>query len=155
MRPLLAERCIGCHGPLKQSGGLRLDSRTALLRGGDSGPAVVSGKPDESLMLKAVMGRGDLRMPPKGKLTDGEVAKLQEVIRRGLPWPPARETVGAANALVTEAHRQWWAFQRPRPVIPPQVRNQVRPRSEIDRFILAGLEARGMQPAPPRRSAPS
>ena len=148
VRPLLAERCLKCHGPLKQSGGLRLDSREALLKGGDTGPAVVVGKPDESLMLKAVAGKGELQMPPKGKLTNGEIAKLRDWVRRGVPWPAARDTPVAKPAKeVVEDHRHWWAYQPVRPVSIPGVKNQAWPRSEIDRFILAGLEAHDLPPA--------
>src|ERR1700733_11162864 len=75
VRPLLVKHCFKCHGPTKASGGLRLDSREAILKGGESGPAAVVGKPEESRLLKAVAYRDDLRMPPQGKLPDGDIAR--------------------------------------------------------------------------------
>jgi len=150
IRPLLVEQCLKCHGPTKQSGGLRLDSRDALLTGGDSGPAAVSGKPEESLLVKAVAYSGELKMPPKGKLADGDAVALSDWIRRGLPWPDSKDARGGkAKALVTDEHRRWWAYQPVRPVAPPAVKNTAWPRSGIDRFILACLEAKGFPPAPP------
>ena len=150
IRPLLVEQCLKCHGPTKQSGGLRLDSRNALLKGGDSGPAAVSGKPEESLLVKAVAYSGELKMPPKGKLADGDAVALSDWIRRGLPWPDSKVAPGGkAKALVTDEHRRWWAYQPVRPVAPPAVKNTAWPRSGIDRFILAGLEAKSFPPAPP------
>jgi hypothetical protein len=150
VRPLLVEHCLKCHGPQKQSGGLRLDSREALLKGGDTGPAVVPGKPDESLMLKAVSYQGELHMPPRGRLTDAQVGKLQDWVRRGLPWPTTRDTsvTNTARDVVTEAHRQWWAYQSLRRQGVPTVKNESWSRNEIDRFILAGLEDKGLTPAP-------
>ncbi len=146
IRPLLAEHCLKCHGPTKQSGGLRLDSRDSLLKGGATGPAVVSGKPDESLLLKAVAHKGDLRMPPKGKLKDEEVAKLRDWVRHGLPWPTTKDTP-ATKEVVTAQHRRWWAFQ---PVVRPEI-PQHKPQiaNPIDAFVFAKLEAKGLKPAPP------
>src|SRR5579885_2190258 len=88
IRPILAEKCLNCHGPTKQSSGLRLDSREAVLKGGDSGPAVVPSRPEESLMIQAVARRHEeLKMPPKGKLPDAEVALLTRWVAMGAPWP--------------------------------------------------------------------
>src|SRR5205809_238522 len=89
IRPLLAGHCLKCHGPARQSGGLRLDSRDAILKGGDSGPAAVVGKPGESLLLKAVAYEGKPRMPPAGKLTERQITALEDWVRRGAPWPGA------------------------------------------------------------------
>ena len=95
MRPLFFERCHNCHSTKakKQRGGLLLDSRDAILKGGDSGPAVVPGQPDKSLLLQAVRYQDpDLHMPPDGKLKEPEIAVLTEWVRRGAPYPgtPAR-----------------------------------------------------------------
>lgn len=85
--PLLQARCISCHGPDKQKGGLRLDSLAAVLKGGETGPAAVTGKPDESLLVQAVrQTHGDLKMPPKEKLAADEVETLAQWVRHGLPW---------------------------------------------------------------------
>src|SRR3954470_18055563 len=85
--PILAERCQTCHGPEKAKGGLRLTGRDTILRGGATGPAAVPGKPDESLLVRAIGQAGDLKMPPKGKLTDREIDVLTRWVQDGLTWP--------------------------------------------------------------------
>src|SRR5262249_31043100 len=86
VRPILVDRCIKCHGEKKQSNGLRLDSREAALKGGDTGPALVAGKPDESLLVQAVaQTHAELKMPPSGKLPDGAVALLRQWVAHGAP----------------------------------------------------------------------
>ncbi len=151
VRPLLVEHCSKCHGPKKQSGGLRLDSKGAILLGGDNGPAAVSGKPDESRLVRALAHKGDLRMPPDGKLPDAHIAKLKEWIRRGLPGiatnPPA--DASTVNSGITVEQRKWWSFQPLRAVIPPTVPADGWSKSEIDRFISARLRAKGLTPAAP------
>src|SRR5205085_12380051 len=87
VRPVLAGKCVSCHGPDKQKGGLRVDSRAALLTGGDRGAAVVPGKPDRSLLLRVLAHDGEVKMPPKNKLPAAEVAAIEEWIRAGAPWP--------------------------------------------------------------------
>src|SRR5688572_7150510 len=88
VRPLLAANCLECHGDIKQESGLRLDSRATALKGGDSGtPAVVPGKPDESLLIAAVKHTGDYQMPPTGKLSDEQIAALSKWVEMGSPWP--------------------------------------------------------------------
>ena len=142
VRPLLVERCLKCHGAGKQSGGLRLDSRTALLRGGKSGAAVVPGKPAESLLVRAVRQRDDdLKMPRNGRLTKRQVEALVRWVKIGAPFPPAS---GAARQARDPDH---WAFQPPseRPV--PRVVNSQWPRTTLDHFILAKLEAARLSPA--------
>src|SRR5262245_35745712 len=81
VRPVLVEQCVKCHGPQKQRGGLRLDSRQAILTGGDSGPAVAPGQPDKSLLLKAIRHDGDLKMPPKTKLDRAAIDALTAWVR--------------------------------------------------------------------------
>src|SRR6266850_5903038 len=91
VRPLLAANCLECHGAKKQESGLRLDSRPALIEGGDSGErAVVPGDPDRSLLVKAINHLGDYHMPPKRKLGDEEIAALTEWVKAGVPWPAAQ-----------------------------------------------------------------
>src|SRR5205085_9118582 len=87
VRPVLAANCLQCHGPRKQRGHLRLDSRAALLQGGDTGPAVVPGKPDDSLIIQAVRHSEQLKMPPKRKLPPRVIADLAAWVRMGSPWP--------------------------------------------------------------------
>src|SRR5262245_50672575 len=87
VRPLLAAKCFECHGPQKQKGGLRLDSRAAIRAGGDSGPAIVPGKPEESRLITAIHYDDSPRMPPKGKLTSDAIAALTTWVKQGAPWP--------------------------------------------------------------------
>ena len=88
IRPILAERCFQCHGPTKQKGGLRLDSRAEVLAGGDQGPAIVPGHPEKSLLLKAISHTDEaLKMPPSKKLPAEQVADLTRWVKLGAPWP--------------------------------------------------------------------
>jgi hypothetical protein len=150
VRPLLVERCFRCHSAeaKKARGGLTLDGRDAVLRGGDSGPAVVPGKPDDSLLVRAVSYRHEaLQMPPAGKLPDREVAVLEEWVRRGAPFPGAGGAAMKAAVNIAEG-RKFWSFQPPRRVPPPATRDRTWPRRPIDSFILAELEKRGLTPSP-------
>jgi hypothetical protein len=152
VRPLLAERCFDCHGGKKVRGGLKLTSRAAILRGGDTRPAAVPGKPDESLLIQAVRQAGDLKMPPKTRLSDQEIARLTRWVQMGLPWPETPATVTAAppgaDDPFTKAQHGFWSFQPVKVTPPPAVKDRAWARSEIDRYILAALEARGLHPAP-------
>src|SRR5207248_517686 len=108
VRPLFARQCQACHSsPTAPMGGLRLDSREALLKGGTRGPAIVPGKPAESLLLRAVRQDETLRMPPSGKLKDAEIAVLAKWIEMGAPWGPAKITE-------TPQAKKFWAFVPPR-----------------------------------------
>jgi Protein of unknown function (DUF1553)/Protein of unknown function (DUF1549)/Planctomycete cytochrome C len=153
IRPLLVERCVNCHGGEKTRGGLTLTSRASLLEGGDHGPAAVPGDPDKSLLLQAVRQTGKLKMPPKEQLADAEVDKLARWVKLGLPWPDA-DKLGPATRpgqdyVITEEQRKFWSFQPVKPVPPPAVKDTTWPRCDIDRFLLAALEAKGLKPAPP------
>src|SRR6185503_8440330 len=95
VRPVLVENCQKCHGPAKQWNGLRLDSREALLRGGDSGPAIVPGKPDESRLIRAVRHTDDeFQMPPDSKLKDRQIADLVRWVEMGAPLPAVASESG-------------------------------------------------------------
>ena len=110
IRPVLATHCFECHGN-KEKGGLKLDSREAILKGGDSGPVVVPGKPKESLLLKAVRHEDeDLQMPPKKKLPGHVVADLKRWIREGAVWPEGK-AIGFATGKITDEQRRHWAYQ--------------------------------------------
>jgi mono/diheme cytochrome c family protein len=153
VRPVLAENCQECHGAQKQKGGLRLDSRAALLRGGDSGPAVLPGKPDNSLLIQAVRRGERVQMPPRRTLPPRAVADLAAWVRMGAPWPTdtaaVRNEPASGGPAFTAEEKAFWAFQTPvRPPV-PAVRDAAWAHSPIDRFILAGLEAKGLRPAPP------
>src|SRR5581483_5653303 len=148
VRPVLQTHCVSCHGGEKVRGGLSLTSRAAALKGGDTGPAVVPGKPAESLLLKAVSHAGELKMPPKGKLAQAQVDALAKWVEMGAPWP-AGEIRHAGPPPVDDRARNFWSF-RPvaRPPV-PAVRRADWVRTPIDAFVLAKLEAAGLQPAPP------
>ena len=153
VRPLLVERCGGCHGDVRPKGRLRLTSRGAILGGGDNGPAAVPGKPDESLLIKAVRYHDDPRMPPKGKLADKQIEVLERWVMLGLPWPGEKATPPTVRAdgrfTLTDKQREFWSFRPVRPGPPPAVRDAAWPRTPIDRFILAKLESAGLPPAGP------
>ena len=149
IRPLLATNCHACHteGAL---GGLRLDSRAGLLKGGKSGLAVVEGKPDDSLLMRAVRRTHiRLKMPPVGALKEAEVADLAEWIRRGVPWPEAVAEAKVTQARITPEQRAFWSFRPLQNPAPPVVKNTAWASNHIDRFILARLEAAKLSPAKP------
>ncbi len=193
VKPLLDSRCISCHGPDKVKGGLRMDSREALLKGGDSGPAVVPGKASESLLVQAVMhSKKDLEMPPKEKLTTNDIAVLKQWIDEGAPWP--KSEVGSARTLQLNPGERigdaWtdprnpivrifggqrldlWSLKPVQPIPPPEPPLNGRPvairaspkggmlgeawrssphsvaRHPIDRFLLAKLADKKLQPSP-------
>jgi len=148
VRPLLANRCFKCHGPKKQSGKLRLDSLGRILRGGESGAAISPGKPEASLMIKAIRYQS-LEMPPDRKLADREIKILTTWIKMGAPWSggdPQALRPRPAGLTVTAKDRQYWAFRPVRRVPLPQTKRRV--HHPIDAFIQARLEARDLQPSP-------
>jgi mono/diheme cytochrome c family protein len=139
---LLVDRCISCHGPEKQKNGLRLDSRTALISGGDSGPAIIISNATASLLYSNVAGLNpDSLMPPKGeRLTTDQIALLKSWIDAGAPWP--------TNADAAQGKRDHWSFKAPvRPAL-PKVKDAKWVRNEIDTFTLARLEAEKIKPSP-------
>ena len=152
IRPLLAEHCHACHGGEKQKANLRLDSREGWMRGGDSGSPIHPGKPEASLLRKAVSYTDrDLKMPPKKKLSATEIADLDKWIAMGAPDPreaPAAKSGGKQAALSVAEGRNFWSFKPVAPQSPPMVKDASWPRNEIDHFILAKLEEKGIAPAP-------
>ena len=151
IRPLLIEHCLKCHGPEKQEGGLNLATRESLVKGGDSGAAVVAGKPTASLLMEAVEYLSEPKMPPNGKLPTEKIAQLRRWVESGAAWPkdsPLSDGSTAARRFeVTEKQKRWWAFQPVRDHAPPPVRAENWPRNDLDRFIQAKLEAAGSAPA--------
>ena len=145
IRPVLVDSCYKCHGPDKQSGGLRLDSRASIMEGGDAGPAVVPGQPDKSPLVLAARHQGDLKMPPKSKLPDPAVESLSRWVQMGAPWPVGSSPPGEANAAASKDH---WSLQPVRDQAPPAVEHSDRVASPIDAFILAKLEAKKLEPSP-------
>jgi len=163
VRPILATRCQGCHGPAKQQGGLRLDARAAILAGGSTGPAVVPGNPKESLLVDAINYGEIYQMPPKSKLSREEIATLTEWVKRGVPWgvetrratatPGAAKVLGKFDQLSKDQFQErarFWSFQPIARVTPP-VANSGQldwARNPLDRFIEATLAQHKLTPSP-------
>jgi hypothetical protein len=154
VRPLLASRCQTCHGASKSKGDLRLDSRASILKGGNNGPAVVPGKPDESLLIDAI-NYGELyQMPPKSKLPAQEIATLTRWVALGAPWPGPEDVKGGPGPSATPSafnlreRARHWSFQPVRDAAAPNVKRAEWPRNPIDRFLLAAMESQGLAPAP-------
>jgi hypothetical protein len=151
IRPVLAEHCYSCHSQAakKQRGGLLLDSREGVRAGGDSGPVIVPGKPDESLLVKAVRhASAELRMPPKGKLPDTVIADFEKWVKLGAPDPRGKAPATSAG-IDFDAAKKHWAYQPLRGPVLPAVKRHDWALSPIDWFILARLEDKGLDPAPP------
>ena len=157
IRPILAEHCYECHSATskKLKGGLRMDNLASLVKGGETGPAIVAGKPEASLLVAAMSHRDkDLAMPPKKpKLADAVVADFERWIRDGAIWP--RETDAAPLVksdgfdLAERKQRLPWIWETPHRQNIPSARNASWPLNAIDSFILDRLEKDGLQPAPP------
>ncbi len=152
IRPVLTERCYRCHSAKseKQKGGLALDTRSGIRSGGDSGPAVVPGKPGESLLVEALRYQNkDFQMPPKsagGKLPDGVIEDFVQWIERGAPDPRDGETRIQKSEEVWAASKTWWAWKAPQKSSVPEVKDATWPRVDLDRFVLARLEAKNLRP---------
>ena len=156
IRPVLVANCVKCHGPEKQKSGLRLDSRAALLAGGEQGPSIIPGKADESLLIAAVRHEDDLKMPPSKKLPVDQVADLTRWITMGAPWPGSTDaepastsTIRKSGLAITDKDRAHWAFQSIKRPSSPSVHNLAWVANPIDAFILAKLDAKGLRPSPP------
>ena len=151
VRPVLANHCFKCHGPKKQKGGLRLDSRANVLKGGETGPAIVPGNPDRSRLIAAVnYDAGGLQMPPPGKLKQDDIAALTAWVTMGASWPNDQSTVSATtgtNGINLQERAKHWSLQPIAKQTPPAVKRESWPNTTIDRFILARLERAGLSPA--------
>ena len=150
IRPVLIEHCYECHSAKNKTprGGLRVDSREALLRGGDTGPGLVPLKPDDSLLLKAISYTdSDVEMPPKAKLPDAVIADFRRWIELGAVDPrheaPAVTPAGTNDPA---KGKDFWSFRPPQTPAIPVVKDTAWPRNEVDRFILAKLEANDLHP---------
>ena len=153
IRPLFATHCQECHsaGAKTLRGGLLLDSRAGVRRGGDSGPAVLPGDPDSSLLLAAVRRTSaDLAMPPKRALAAHEIADLAEWVRMGAPDPRTDDTVALTrerNASALRERADWWSLKPLTEPVVPAVRDAAWPAGDLDRFVLARMESDGLAPA--------
>jgi Protein of unknown function (DUF1553)/Protein of unknown function (DUF1549)/Planctomycete cytochrome C len=140
VRPILAANCYTCHTDTAM-GELRLDSLEAVLKGGKSGPVVIPGKPEESVLIQAVRRtHARLKMPPTGPLAAADVDALIEWVRRGVPWGETAAQNAPAGQL------RFWAFQRVNKPIVPEVKKKAWVRTPVDAFVLARLESKGMDP---------
>lgn len=150
VRPLLADNCYNCHSADTNSmGGLRVDDRNGLVQGGGRGPAIVPGDPEKSRLIHAVRYTNEkLKMPPKKQLSAEEVAILTKWIADGAAWPEVKlpATVGLSDPEQERLRKTHWAWQPLSEPQPPAVRDGTWGRDDIDRFILARLEERGLQP---------
>jgi len=151
VRPLLAARCFDCHGEQQQKGNLRLDSREALLKGNESGPVIVPGRPEESQLLKVVGYTESVKMPPREKLANEEIATFRAWVEMGAPFPGGVTTkpAPATDDGIALSQSNHWAYQPIRSHEPPVVQNPAWMTNPVDRFILAQLESAGMTPSPP------
>lgn len=149
IRPVLIERCYSCHAADSKiiRGGLLVDSRDALLEGGDSGPAVVPGDTGESLIL-AAMKHESFEMPPDEKLPDTVIADFEQWISRGAADPRDVGTAEPPRGVDFEAAKSHWAFQPISDPAPPVIDDESWIQNPVDRFVLARLEAGGMKPRP-------
>jgi hypothetical protein len=153
VRPLLVAKCFECHSDQNEESELRVDSLAELLAGGTRGPAIVPGKPAESLLVRAI-GHGEtLQMPPKKKLAAVEIADLTKWIKDGAAWPGESgkplATASGKEMVFSDAQKKHWAFQPVREPSVPDVRDSSWSQSPIDRFLLARLEQADLKPAAP------
>ena len=148
VRPILANHCYMCHTDTATAG-LRVDTREALMKGGSTGPAIIPGDPDKSLLIQAVEQTGVLKMPRGGHLSDDEIKILRDWVKMGAPWPESKVAASSGSKFViTPEQRAFWSFKPLQVEAPLQVKNTKWVKTPIDRFILAKLEPLGIEPAP-------
>jgi len=152
VRPLFIEHCFSCHGPDKQKSGLRVDSRAALLAGGDTGAAVQPGQPAASLLIDAINYK-TLQMPPDRRLTAEQIGILTQWVQDGAIWPndgsePTGPVVRKPGLQITDADRSAWAFQPIRRPMVPEIADDQLARNSVDRFLLSKLAERGLTYSP-------
>lgn len=147
VRPVLVTKCLKCHGAAKQEGELRLDSLAAILKGGESGPAIVKGKPKESLLVDAIRYDG-IEMPPTGQLPQKTIQRFTAWVAAGAVWPEHSATIRETRGTLTDEDRSWWAYK---PLIQPEVpmiNGGDWSQNEIDRFVHKKMLAKNIRPAP-------
>jgi hypothetical protein len=156
IRPLLVEQCYKCHSAqaAKIKGGLLLDSRQGMAKGGEGGKILVAGEPEKSRLIEALRWTdSEMKMPPKKQLTPQQVQWFEAWVKMGAPDPrePAAGAVpepAAKHGMDLETGRKWWAFQPVKEIAPPSVKDAAWVRQKTDPFILAKLEAAGLKPSP-------
>jgi len=152
VRPVLIEHCYDCHSADERSGGLKVDSRHAILKGGDTGPSIVAGEPDKSLLIEAIQYENrDLQMPPEQKMPTNQIADLVEWVRRGAPDPRTATPDDNHEPLAgmsIEDGRKFWSFQPVSNPELPAVDQSDWIQTPVDHFVLSGLEQKNLAPAP-------
>jgi hypothetical protein len=152
VRPILIARCYECHDSKQKEpkGGLRVDSRASLLAGGETGPAIVPGKPKEGYFLDAINYGETYQMPPKGKLPAAEIATLTKWVEMGTPWPKEEGPAALTKAFdMAQRKAEHWSWQPLKQPVVPEVKNEAWIKQPLDNFILAKLENAGLSPALP------
>jgi hypothetical protein len=148
VRPVLAKNCYGCH-TASAMGGLRLDSREALLKGGQSGTAIVPGKPESSLLVQVIAHTHDkLKMPPSGKLAETDIKLVADWVKAGAVFPGRQPAIPAGEEITAE-QRAWWSFQPVKKPALPSIKTAAWVRDDLDRFVLARVEKEGLSLAKP------
>ena len=151
VRPVLAKNCFACHTSTAL-GNLAMTSGESLRKGGNSGPAIIPGNPDESLIIQAVTHKhARLKMPPQGKLGEAEIAALRKWIADGAVWPeaPVQPAKAGEAYKITNDQRAFWSFQRVKKPAVPQVKNARWVKTPVDAFLLKAMEDKGVQPSSP------
>ena len=157
IRPVLVEQCYKCHSAAaekekKLKGGLKLDTRADLLKGGQTGVTLVPGKPDDGTLLKSLRyDDEDLQMPPKGKLPDAVVKDFEKWIRRWGGGPAGGETAARTGRVIDIARgKEFWSFRLPiEPAVPTIQRSKLKGQNEIDAFVAVKWAEKGLTPAGP------
>src|SRR3984893_89076 len=139
VRPVLAQNCFTCHTN-SQMGGLRLDSREGMLKGGKSGPAVVPGDAEKSMLITAIRQTTEIKMPKNGHLTEAQIGDLTSWVKDGAVWPEAPKSSQSAGYVIRPDQRKFWSFQPLSKPEPPKVKDAAWSGSNIDRFVLAKLD---------------
>jgi hypothetical protein len=148
IRPILAARCAKCHGQSKVNNGLRVDRREWLIRGGDTGPAIVPGRPDQSLLIRALRQSDDLKMPPDGKLSEAVIADFERWIRDGAVWPKQASSPPRNLGESPPAAQRHWAFQPVVNGVPP-VDPTHWSKTAVDCFVSQRLRSLAIKPVKP------
>ena len=146
VRPIFVNQCGTCHQD-RAAGGLSLVSRESIMKGGGSGPAIVPGEADKSLLMQAVRQTGPLKMPKGGKLSADDVEVLSQWIQMGAPWPQSTKAMRPAGKQITAEMRRFWSFQPLQLPAVPAVKDASWARTDMDQFVLAKLEQKGLTPA--------
>ena len=155
VRPLLVEHCHACHSmeAKKAKGGLYLDSKESILKGGDTGTAVVPGKPEQSLIIQAILYRKNetLLMPPKGKLSERDIATLTEWVKRGAFYPASAKQAEKKQGINIEQGRKFWSFQPLTNKAPGKSSNDSWAKKRIDSYLVTEMEKHGLKPSTPTK----